>query len=91
MENKLMNAAGGELVGMSEAEFMDATESIIVACSDQLRRRLFKEALEYVHQKENQQEGVPVHRLARILHQIYVYHPFELCINLIIKVMYHSF
>ena len=55
---------------MTEDEFVEASDTILQVPNDKLRRRLYRESLIYVMNKDGIQGGIPVLRLARILYTI---------------------
>lgn len=67
MENKLLMTPGKELNCMTEAEFVESSDTVLGVVNDKLRKRLFSEANAYVQLKDGMTNGVPILRLARIL------------------------
>jgi hypothetical protein len=58
---------GKEFNSMTEAEFVEASDTALGVVNDRLRKKLFKEARLYVCDKDDITDGVPILRLARIL------------------------
>ena len=67
MEAKLLGHPGKEPEIMTEEEFVEASDTILQVPNDKLRRRLYRESLVFVSNKDGVQGGIPVLRLARIL------------------------